>query len=144
MNAKKKGNQWENKLKNWLLDNGVKAWRDNQSGGGDREKGDVGNNLDMTMESKASKNIKLMDWWGQVSSSAEKHRNTPVLFIHQDGMPDQEWLVVMHSDDWIERIVKAEPVEREEVSSDDKREMQWKLQQVVTSCKQLLKVITKE
>lgn len=143
MNAKKKGNRWENNLKNWLLDNGIKAWKDGMSGGGDKEKGDVGNNLDFTIESKAAKNIKLPKWWRQVTKSAEMHNNTPVLFIHQDGMRKDppEWLVVMHSDDWIERIVEAEPVQRQEVLSDEKREMQWKLQQVVTSCKQLLKLI---
>lgn len=141
MNAKKKGNRWENNLKNWLLDNGIKAWKDGMSGGGDKEKGDVGNNLDFTIESKASKNIKLMEWWKQVDKSANIHNNTPVLFIHKDGMGEREWLVVMHSDDWIERIVEAEPVKRQEVLSDEKREMQWKLQQVVTSCKQLLKLI---
>ena len=100
MNSKKKGNAWENKLTNWLRDNGIRAWRDSQSGGGNREKGDVGNNVNMTIESKAAKVVKLPEWWRQTENSASLHGNTPVLFIHQDGMPDREWLVVMHSEDW--------------------------------------------
>ena len=43
INAKKKGNKGENNWANWLIDNGIKAWRDTQSGGGTREKADVGN-----------------------------------------------------------------------------------------------------
>ena len=107
MNVKKKGNLWENKLANWFRDHGVKAWKDGASGGGNREKGDVGNNLDMTIESKAAKTIKLMDWWKQVERSASMHHNQPVLFIHQDGMPDNEWLVVMHSEDWIDMVLEG-------------------------------------
>ena len=106
VNSKKKGNIWENKLANWLVDNGIKAWKDGMSGGGNREKGDVGNNIDMTIESKAAKKIELLVWWKQVVRSASKHNNTPVLFIHQDGMPDKEWLVVMHNEDWI-NLAKA-------------------------------------
>ena len=47
INPKKKGNLWENRLANWLKDNGIRAWKDGASGGGNREKGDIGNNLDM-------------------------------------------------------------------------------------------------
>ncbi len=104
INSKKKGNLWENRLANWLYDKGYKAWRDGGSGGGSREKGDIGNNMDLTIESKAGKSIKLMDWWKQVEKSASIHHNSPTLFIHQDGMRVNEWLVVLHSEDWIELI----------------------------------------
>lgn len=107
MNSKKKGNIWENKLTNWLRDHGIKAWRDNASGGTHRERGDVGNSLNMTIESKSGKNVALMEWWGQVVRSASMQGNQPVLFIHKDGMPDNEWVVCMHSNDWIE-FVKGE------------------------------------
>lgn len=118
INAKKKGNLWENKLATWLSGHGYKAWKDGASGGGSREKGDVGNNMDMTIESKACKNVSLMEWWGQVSTSAAIHRNQPVLFIHVDGMPDNNWLVVMDSNDWIE-LVKGED-KREQTFTDPK------------------------
>lgn len=106
INSKKKGNLWENKLANWLFDHGIKAYKEGHSGGGDREKGDIVNNLDMTIESKAAKKIDLPDWWRQVDRAASIHGNSPVLFIHQDGMRDNEWLVVMHSEDWIDLIKK--------------------------------------
>lgn len=102
INVKKKGNLWENKLANWLYDNGIKASKDGHSGGGSREKGDIVNSIDCTIESKACKDIKLMEWWRQVEKSASIHHNSPVLFIHQDGMRDKEWLVVLHSNDWID------------------------------------------
>ena len=137
-NVKKKGNLWENKLANWLRDNGIKAWKDGASGGGSREKGDVGNNIDMTIESKACKNIKLMEWWKQVDKSADIHHNTPVLFIHQDGMPDNEWLVVMHSEDWMDRLIKEEKgFELEETSN--QRELKYKTEKAISALKELLK-----
>ncbi len=38
VNVKKKGNAWENRLAQWLTENGVKAFKDSASGGGNREK----------------------------------------------------------------------------------------------------------
>lgn len=106
INSKKKGNAWENRLANWFLSHGFKAWKDGASGGQNREKGDVGNTIDFTIESKAAKNIQLPTWWRQVKESARLHNNPPVLFIHQNGMRSNppEWFVVMSSDDWIEML----------------------------------------
>lgn len=102
VNVKKKGNLWENRLTNWLTEHGFKAYRDSASGGTSKEKGDISNNEGYTIESKAAKNISLMEWWRQVDKSASLQGNAPLLFIHQDGMPDNEWLVVMHNNDFIE------------------------------------------
>ena len=132
INSKKKGNRFENRLTNWLRDKGIKAWKDSQSGGGDREKGDVGNNLDMTIESKAAKRITLPEWWKQVEASASKHGNQPVLFIHQDGMGDREWLVVMHSEDWANLVIKEKEEPDYSQSSED-REKRWALEQLKTA-----------
>jgi len=107
VNVKKKGNLWENKLANWLSSHGFRSFKDGASGGGTREKGDIVNGLDMTIESKACKKVELMKWWKQVDENASQQRNQPVLFVHVDGMPDNEWLVTMHSEDWIE-LVKGE------------------------------------
>ena len=112
INAKKKGNLWENKLANWLSGHGIKAWKDSASGGGSREKGDVGNNIDFTIESKACKNIELMKWWRQVDKSASIHKNRPALFIHQDGMGDNEWLVTIHCEDWLDLVLDSMPSNR--------------------------------
>lgn len=143
VNSKKKGNAWENRLANWLRDNGVKAWKDGASGGGNREKGDIGNNMDMTIESKASKTVKLMEWWGQVKESADKHHNAPVLFIHKDGMGESEWLVVMHSDDWLDRIVKQEN-QVEPVDRSINRNKKYVIERTIYQLKQLLKELEQE
>lgn len=102
-NAKKKGNVWENKLANWLRSHGFKATKD-PSSGSHSERGDIVNEMNLTIESKSCKTVKLMEWWKQVDYAATQQRNEPALFIHVDGMPDNEWLVVMHSEDWIEHM----------------------------------------
>lgn len=142
-NSKKKGNAWENKLAGWLHSHGFKAWKDGASGGGNREKGDIGNNIDMTIESKAAKTIALPDWWRQVTRSALMHHNAPVLFIHQDGMPDLEWMVVMHSEDWVELVkaAKQASVVISGVPSND-REKTYALDQLRIALARVTKVIS--
>lgn len=110
-NAKKKGNQWENKLANWLRSHGFKATKD-PSSGSHSERGDIVNEMNLTIESKSAKTVKLMEWWKQVDYAASQQRNEPCLFIHVDGMGDNEWLVVMHSEDWIEHMKKDQAVEQ--------------------------------
>ena len=55
INVKKKGNKGENKFANWLVKNGIKAWKDSASGGGNNEKADIGNNLNLHFEVKTVK-----------------------------------------------------------------------------------------
>ena len=106
------------------------------------DQGDIVNSLDMTIESKAAKNICLPEWWGQVTRAASKHHNQPVLFIHQDGMRDDEWLVVMHSNDWVEMLKMAKrDVERVEVPEEDSREKKWAVQSAITALKKLEKYL---
>lgn len=142
MNSKKKGNIWENKLASWLHSHGIRAWKDGASGGGNREKGDVGNNVDLTIESKAAKTIALMEWWRQVSRSADMHHNRPVLFIHQDGMADEKWLVVMDSADWID-VFKRSLGEKQivEVPREDSREMKWALEKLRNATREVQKYL---
>lgn len=141
-NSKKKGNAWENRLAAWLASHGFRAWKDGASGGGNREKGDVGNGLDMTIESKAAKTVLLMQWWRQVCSAASKHRNSPVLFIHQDGMGEGQWLVVMHSEDWAEMLKKSRrEVERVEVPQPESRDVRYRTERLKQATADLLKVL---
>lgn len=135
INSKKKGNLWENKLAHWLSANGIKASRDSASGGGSREKGDIVNNIDCTIESKASKNIKLAEWWEQVENSANIHHNTPLLFIHKDGMAEDEWLVVMNNYDWLELVKKEKTID---TNYQDSR-IKWDIQNAITALKKLIK-----
>ena len=108
INAKKKGNRAENRLAKWLYENlGGKFWRDNASGGGSRERGDIINNIDLTIECKEVKNISLKKAWQQTILASQKHHNTPTLWIHFDGMPKDKWLVVSDNYDFVELLKNA-------------------------------------
>ena len=105
INVKKKGNRGENEFANWLYANGIKAWRNGSSGAG-MYKGDINNGIDITFEVKTVKKLNLMKAWQQVSTDASKAHNTPTVAIHFDGMGKDQWLMVVHSNDWIEYIKK--------------------------------------
>lgn len=105
MNAKKKGNRGENDFANWLYRNGIKAWRNGSSGAG-MYKGDINNSIDCTFEIKTVKKINLLEAWKQVNKDASIAHNSPVLAIHFDGMGKDQWLIVTHSEDWVELMKK--------------------------------------
>lgn len=105
VNAKKKGNAGEHAFSHWLMSHGIKAFRNSMSGGS-VWKGDIANNLDMTIEVKTVKKINLLEAWTQVNKDASVAHNSPVLAIRFDHMPKDEWLVVMHSEDWVEMVKK--------------------------------------
>lgn len=117
INVKKKGNIGENNFANWLYDNtkdiGGKAWRDNGSGGGSREKGDINNNLDLTIEIKTVKKLNLKEAWKQVKYASVMHHNTPVLAVHFDNMPKNKWLIVQDCDDWLYTLKELKKLETE-------------------------------
>lgn len=100
INSKKKGNKGEHELAHWLTENGIKAFRNSMSGGS-VWKGDIANNLDMTIEVKTCKKINLLECFQQVSRDASIAHNSPVLAVHFDHMPKKEWLIVIHSEDWL-------------------------------------------
>jgi len=139
INSKKKGNLWENKFANWLKDNGIKAWKDGMSGGGSREKADVGNNLNLHMEVKAVAGINLKKVWDKAEFECQKTHNTPLIAIHFNGMPDNKFLIVIDNDAWLDLMLKKpeEKVVMEEV--EDSREKKWAIQNSITSLKKLLK-----
>ncbi len=110
MNAKKKGNSGENKFANWLRDNGIKAWRDGASGGGTREKADVGNGLNIHFEVKTVKSISLHAVWKKAEYECTKTHNAPVIAIHFDGMPENKWLMVLDNDHFLELLTKESGV----------------------------------
>lgn len=106
MNAKKKGNHGEHEFAHWLISHGFKAFRNSMSGGS-VWKGDIANDLDLTIEVKTVKKINLLQAWQQVNRDASIAHNSPLLAIRFDHMPPKEWLMVMHSEDWIDLIKKA-------------------------------------
>jgi Holliday junction resolvase len=106
INAKKKGNKGENQFANWLwVSHGVKVWRNSSSGGG-LHKGDINNSIDCTFEIKTVKKLNLLKAWQQVNRDASKAHNMPVLATRFDNMPTNEWLVTIHSEDFIELLKK--------------------------------------
>ena len=140
INAKKKGNKGENNFANWLKDNGIKAWKDGMSGGGNREKADVGNNINANFEVKTVKAINLHKAWQQTKKCAEMTHNTPYLAIHFDGMPENSWLIVMDNWDWLEMFKKSQGEKIiEEVPEEDSREKKWAIQNAINSLKKVLK-----
>ena len=106
INAKKKGNAGEHELAHWLEENGFKAFRNSMSGGS-IWKGDIANNLDLTIEVKTVKKINLLEAWKQVNKDASTAHNSPLLALHFDHMPRKEWLMVLHSEDYIDLLKKA-------------------------------------
>jgi len=103
MNTKKKGNKGEHDFSHWLMENGHKAFRNTMSGGS-VWKGDIANDLDLTIEVKTVKKLNLMEAWRQVNRDASIAHNSPLLAIRFDHMPPKEWLIVLHSNDWVNLI----------------------------------------
>jgi len=136
INAKKKGNRGENNFANWLYDNGIKAFKDGQSGGGNREKSDVGNDIDFHFEVKTVKNLSLQKAWRQAVRDSGKSHNTPAVVIHYDGMPKDEWLIVMDNHSWLELVKKNMDLGKEFIDPKDK----YAVRSLVESAKRVLKI----
>jgi len=135
VNAKKKGNKGENKFANWLVKNGIKAWKDGGSGGGNNEKADVGNNLNYHFEVKTVKKIGLMEVWKKALHECNKTHNEPVIAIHFDGMPEEEWLMVLSSDHFISLLQGDKEVDM--TYEDPKRK--WEIKNAIEALKKVLK-----
>ncbi len=85
INAKKKGNKGEHEFSYWLMENGIKAFRNSMSGGS-IWKGDIANDLDLTIEVKTCKAINMQKCWRQVERDASIAHNSPLLAVHFDKM----------------------------------------------------------
>lgn len=107
MNSKKKGNAGEWAFAHWLTAKGLGNAYRNAMSGGTVWKGDIANSLDLTIEVKTVKKLNLLDAWQQVARDSSKARNSPLLAIRYDHMPKDEWLMVMHSEDWAELMKRG-------------------------------------
>ena len=151
MNAKKKGNAGENKVAHWLDSHGFKAFK-NGSSGGNMWKGDVHNNLSILgdavhLEVKTVKRINLLDAWQQADRDAGMAKAIPVLLIHFDGMPENTWLTVLHSEDFI-HVVKSIPQNAEKLNTSHNnavrqsdRELEYATNNVRVAITKLLKLL---
>lgn len=140
INSKRKGNNFENKFANWLKDNGIKAWKDGASGGGTREKADVGNNLNLHFEIKAVKRINLQEVWKKALLECGKTHNDPVIAIHFDGMKDDNFLMVLDNHHFLDILQKSQGEKIVvEVPQEDSRDKKYAIQQAITYLKRLEK-----
>ena len=134
INSKKKGNHFENVWANWLMDNGIKAYKDSASGAGIREKADVGNNLNIHFEVKAVAGINLKKVWAKAEYECEKTHNQPVIAIHFNGFPEDKFLMVMDNYYFLELLSGGKIIP--EMDSKNK----WKVSRLVEAAKEVLKI----
>ena len=141
-NPKKKGNYWERKFAGWLKDNGINAWRDSGSGGGTREKSDIINNININFEVKSGKQVpkKIYDFYDQSIEASTKTHTTPLVVLHRDNRPQDEFLIVMNSYDWLDLWKKAQ---EPKVLTTESREQKWLIQNTIKMLKKLLKTLEK-
>ena len=137
-NAKKKGNAGENKWANWLKANGINAFRNSSSGGG-INKSDVHNDIDANFEVKTVKRINLKEAWKQSVRDATLVHTTPYLVIHFDGMPENDWLMVMSNQDWLDLVIG----ERPEITSHEEPKLKYALQRLKTEIGTVSKYLPK-
>lgn len=142
MNGKRKGNQGQTDFANFMVSHGFRCRSDGSRSGGGEWKGDVHNDLDMSIEVKTCKKINLNACWKQTDRDAKTSRNMPVLAIHFDHMPQGSWLMVMHSEDWIESL-KNNRGEQIQVAgvTDNHRALKWALEQLKSAINKVLKLI---
>lgn len=143
INAKKKGNRGENEFALWLQSHGFKAYK-NGSSGGNINKSDIHNNLDANLEVKTVKRINLQEAWAQSNRDASLARSTPYVCIHFDGMPKNEWLVVMHSEDWVNMLKKSRGMADKDETPDllvqqDSREKRYALENLKSAITKAIK-----
>lgn len=105
MNTKKKGNRGEWNFAHYLRANGFSAWR-NAMSGGTVWKGDIGNNIGLSIEVKTVKKINIMQAWRQCTKDSDLGGGKPTLALHFDGMGKDEWLIVIHSEFFLD-LLKA-------------------------------------
>jgi len=139
-NPKKKGNRGEHLFAAFLQQHGFKAYK-NSSSGGNHNKSDIHNDLDMNLEVKTCKKINLLKCWKQTDRDSSLARSTPVLAVHFDGMREMEWLMVMHSEDWMDMVKKSKTDKRIiEIPQEDSREKTYALNNLKVALSKVMKL----
>lgn len=145
MNPKKKGNAGENDWANWLQKESIcNAYR-NSSSGANTRKSDVHNDININFEVKTVKKLNLLKAYKQSESDCKMTHSTPYVVIHFDGMPKDQWLVVMNNWDWKDLIMKSEV--RGEIIVDDSRDKKtaiYNIDYAMESLRKAKKFLNKE
>lgn len=142
-NAKRKGNQGQIDFATFMQSHGFRCQSDGSRSGGGEWKGDVHNDLGMSIEIKTCKKINLHECWKQTDRDAQTSRTMPVLAVHFDGMPQGSWLMVTHSEDWIESLKANKGVQAIEYKdvSEENRALKWALEQLKNAITKVLKLL---
>lgn len=135
INSKKKGNRGENNWANFLTKNGIRAYRNSSSGSG-IWKSDVNNSIGFNFEVKTVKKLNIQEAWKQTARDAERSHSTPSLVIHYDGMKEDEWLVVLHSNDFLDLLLNGKELDLQ--SPVNERSVKYKLDRAKYAIKDLL------
>jgi len=107
-NPKRKGNNGELKFAEWLRKEGVcNAYRNSSSGSG-TVKSDCTNDIDINFEVKTVKSLNLKKAFKQSVADCKMTHAIPYVVVHFDGMPENDWLMVMTNHDWKDLIMKSD------------------------------------
>lgn len=145
VNSKHKGNRGENLFATFLQQHGFKAYK-NSSSGGNHNKSDIHNNLDINFEVKTIKKINLLKAWKQTDRDSSLARSMPMLAIHFDGMREMEWLMVMHSEDFMDMLKKSRTAQKitvplNEVTTQETRDRNYALQNLKSALSKAMKYL---
>ena len=139
INSKKKGNRFENLWASFLNSQGIKAWKDGASGGGNREKSDVGNSIGYNFEVKAVKALNLKKAWKQSEQSASQNHTIATVIVHFDGMAEDEFLVVMNNHDWVSLLKGNKELDTDYINPQEDRTKKYNIQNLIVASKKVLK-----
>lgn len=140
MSSKKKGNRGENAWANWMQTQGFSVYR-NSSSGSNANKSDAHNDLGMNFEIKTVKKLNLQRAWKQSCNDAFMSHAVPTVIIHFDGMPKDNWLVVMNNWDWLELVKKNMGLEG--ATTGIQKQDIWKLKDLLQRLKSTIKILEK-
>ena len=114
----------------------------NSSSGGNEWKSDIHNALGLNIEVKTTKRLNLMKAWRQTTRDASMAKTEPILAIHFDQMRENEWLIVLHSEDWVELLASAN-VERVATlpPAEDSRQKRYVLENAKNALAKALKYL---
>jgi Holliday junction resolvase len=136
MNAKRKGNQGENKFANWCREQGLEVWRNSGSGSG-IAKSDANNSLGINFEIKTVKALNLKKAWKQSERDANMTHSIPYVVVHFDGMGDNEWLIVMDNYNWLELMKNKPGVITNPLETN--RNLKWKVEKLKQAANDVIK-----
>jgi hypothetical protein len=144
--AKAKGKLLEDYVADQIVLKGIdlKARRDNASGSGTREKGDISTSMmvlgqNAGIECKNQATLHIPNWWKQ-TKKLESLGREPILVFKQYGESLGDSKAIVYLDTLLE-LIKLSNTEKiyQEVIPEDSNTKKWAIQNAINSLKKLLK-----